>query len=815
MARTVTDLHALVRQASAERFPHPTPPGFPARRQNVSSPGLSLIDLWVFYAMPEVRAISDRISSGVERVNFRPCLNVEGSSGDKCPPLIDEAGELAEGISDRFAADCTEIWAQVRSPSGNQSDIFGPIATSLTVAGDAWQFGYPGTPEMRWDPNGTPMWVGVARHAITELNEQYVVEVGIDGAVKVPSSETVEGHGTAIRIWIPDPQRPAMASTWLVSCVRSLQILSSIYEAVAAVALSRMNAGLIVAPSDQDPNPIPSSQLVNDGNPALYPLGEPLQQALYDELGDHVEDSAQVMDGMSRAVPAVIGVHSSIADKVKWIELARSLDPQLGETIDDLRMRIFRTCPLPPEVSEGMATVSGLGGGNVAAQIDQSEYQRAILPVCERIAWANTQFVLREGLMARGYSQLEVDRVQIGFTAKNLLMPPDRSESAIAIASMKQPVPALSNAELREAAGMGEFAGPEPEEARLHLILHLASANPAYAYLLPLAGLPAPEAPTVESPSEVIDVDETPPAIEAPEEPEDEPAEAQVRQASADPHDVGGDLVAISTRYEESLTVLFGAIIDRMAERASSTIASMSLKKSWAGVRDDIRLAKASAPGLIGALPQVQAQLAAEDVDDGDLFEPALAAFAPRFQSLTTAAQKRAVRTAGAEWSDFEAQADQANAAAWAMAGGLLISEARYRFDGKLPEQTGEASVDPFGIPSGIVRRTSAVAGGDDDVVPGADPDKLSTQNLGSVATALLATAALVQAGRTVVGWEWDYRPEIIRNTFEDHFDLHGEFTEGPEPGDVGGWFCGDHKGCECLMRPVTGLGQRGEGVTF
>lgn len=805
MARTLptADLHALVRQASAERFPHPVPAGMPARRRNLSDPGMSNVDLWAFYSMPEVRTIADRISSGVERVHFRPALNVEGAPADKCPPLINEDGTVLEGISPQLAVDCAEIWSQVRAPSGPQSGIFGAIATCLTVAGDAWQFGYPGTPEMRWDPAGLPMWVGVARDAITELSGEYVCSVGIDGLVRVPVHG--DGHGTAIRIWNEDPQRPAMASTWMASCVRSLQILSSIYEAVAAVALSRMNAGFIITPDDQDQLPIPTSSIVGDGNPGLYPLGTPLRQALYDEIADDVESAQEVMDGLSRAVPSVIGVNSTIADKVRWLETARNMDPQLGERIDDLRGRIFRASPLPPEVSEGMSDLSGLGGGNVAAQIDLSEYQRAILPVCEKIAWANTQFVLREGLLARGYSQLEVDRVQIGFTGKNLLLPPDTSKIAVEVARLPNPVPALSNAELREATGLAEFAGPDPEEAQVHTILHLAAANPAYSYLLPLVGLPAPEPPSPEAPTEVIDVADEP-ALES-----GAPAAWRaggpplppVLQAATDSLDreTGQRQVAIATRYEEQLATLIDSIIARMAERASSRVQSLALRKSWAGVRDTVRTAP---PELVGAVPQVRALLAAESVDDGDLFEPALATFAAQFDNLTRRAQRASIREVGGDWDRVEADADEANAAAWALLGGLLVAEGRRRFEGQLPEQVeGEGALSPFGIPAAVITRVSAVAGGQVDAMVGGANSVTAAVPWRTIATGPIAERAARDAGRVILGYLWDYRPELERNSYEPHLDMHGVF--GFNEDDFDGQTVGDHPGCLCTYAQVYG----------
>jgi hypothetical protein len=802
VARTIAPERALalIRQASAERFPHSVAPGMPARRENLTSPGRSNVDLFSFYNVPEVRAISDRIASGVGRVYFRPALNVEGATGDKCPPLVDEEGMLAEGISPKLAADCAEIWSQVRSPTGGQASLFESIATCLTVAGDAWQFGYPGTPEMRWDPNGTPMWVGVARSAITEKNHEYLVEVGIDGVVKVPCDPEVDGHGCALRIWKQSPLRPAQASVWLTSCIRPIQILSAIYEAVAAVALSRLNAGLIIAPDDQDQLPVNSTSLLGDGTPKQFPLGTSLKQALYDEIGDHVEASQAEVDGWSRAVPAVIGLNSTIADKVKWLELARNMDPELGDRIDDLRARIFRTCPLPPEVSEGMANLSGLGGGNVAQQVDQSEYQRAILPVCETIAEANTLYVLRTGLLERNYSQLEVDRVQIGFSAKNLLMPPDRSDSAIKVASIDPTSTLLSGQEIRESTGLGDFAGPDDDEIQQARVLWLMGKSSDYRYLAPLVGLPEAPEPSVVEPTEVIDTV----SIEAPEV-EARVALPPVRQASAAPEgadtETGYRLVAIATSYEERLATLCESIIARMTERASARLTSLARTKPFAEVRDTIL--DATAPQLLGAVPQVADKLRAESVDDGDLFEPALASFAAQHETMTRKAQKAAVREVGGDWSVVEPEANEANAASWALLGTLLTQEARFRFEGRLPEPlAGEGALSPFGIPSSIIARTSAVAGGQIDAVAGGVNTRTAPTPWTTVSTGPVTNTAAASQGKVVAAYQWLYRPEIERTPFPEHEELDG-LTSEEEDDFGGGWFVGDHAGCLCATAPI------------
>ncbi len=793
MARRITGT-TLVRQASAEYFPKAVPTGQNPRQRNLTDPARSNIDLWGFWAsVPEVRAIADRIQSGVERVNFRPCLNVEGATGDKCPPLIEADGTITEGVTPRFAQDCAEIWAQVRSPSGPQSDIFGAIATSLTVTGDAWQFGYPGTREMRWDPAGDPMWVGLARQALqersTELGRTYIVEVGIDGAVKVPASPDVDGHGTAIRIWAGNPNFLAQGSVWLTSCVRTIQILQGLYEAAAACALSRTNAGFIVAPDDQDQLPVPSAAQLGDGQTTLAPLGTPLTQTLYNEIADDVEASSQVLDGISRATPSVIGVNSTIADKIRWVEIARQIDPQLGDRIDDCRHRIYQACPLPPEIAEGMANLSGLGGGNVADQIDKSEYQRAILPVCERIAWANSEYVLREGLVARGYSVQEASRVQIGFSAKNLLMPPDTSDAAIRLAALPPTSTTLNPSQIRDAAGLGDYDEPDDDDVYRATVLWLCSQSPEYKGLLPSIGIDLPEDPEpMADPEPVV-------------EPDPEP-EVDTRQASADGLDrtTGYRLMAVATRYEEKLATLTEAIIAQLTRRASSRVASLARSSRWADLRPTVQAA--TRPEMVGAVPGVLANLAAEGVDDGDLFEPALATFAPQFEKLTRRHQQAAVRELGGDWDNLEADADESNGAAWALLGTLLIAEARRRFEGVLPDETpGEGALSPFGIPAAIITRTSAVAGGQIDAVAGGANGVTAAVPWQTIATGPLSERAAAQASKVVAGYIWDYRPDLERNSFPPHEDLHGVSSDNED--DFDGFYVGDHAGCLCGTVPV------------
>lgn len=792
MARTLT-----MAQAQAARAPRRTrqasatvyPAAVPGRPRKLPNPDRSQNGLWRWATTPEVWAVADRMSSSVRRVGFFPALNLGDSvPGDQLPPLMDADGQVAEGVDQRLARDAVDVWATVRSPLGSQADLFSMVAFCLSVAADAWQFGYTGRPDLSYAEDGDPMWVGLARHAIEQRSGFYEVDVGADTKVKVPIPADGEPGARAVRIWEPDPRAPARALSWLTAAADPLSKLANIYEAIQAVALSRMNAGVVLAADNQDPARVSHADTVEV---AERELGRPLYEELYAQIADHVEQSTAEANPWARAVPAVVGLDKELVDKVKWLELARSLDPELGNRVDDLRRRVASAARVPAEVILGVGeSVSGIGGGNVADRIDLSEYQRAVAPMCERISFANTVHILQATLLAMGHGEAQVGRVRVGFSADNLLMPPDRTDAAIRVAGLPG-VPAITPAELRDATGLGDFEGPdEGEQLRMLAERLLVAQGGEFGHLLEFLGLPAPPAAPAVEPVEVIDVESEEAAVALP-----------VRSASATPGDtvVGERLVQVAARYEAGLSVLFAAVVARMAERASQRVASLARRGSWAPLRSAVQAAPAR---WVGTVPGVLAKLEAEGVPDSDLFGGALAAFADEFALLTRRAQQRAVREAGGTWDDLEADAEQASAAAWALGGRLLIGEARRRFEGRLPDQgEGEgAGPDPFDMPTSLVRRVSAVAGGDPDQGAGGARG-VATAALASVATGLLARRALASADREVVGWLWDWEIGGERNPYPPHEDLHGAFST--DENDFGGYFVGDHNGCECQAIPV------------
>lgn len=785
------------RQASALEYPRPRG-GRLELMPEIHGIG-EAVDVRRFAATPEVQSVAGRLSWAAGRIVYRPCKAVaEGETGDTAVPLIDGEGNVLEVIDPRLAEDCADIWSQVRSPLGRQSDLWRSLVWSLGVSADGWLFSYPAAPDLTYDPEAARVvWLAVGRPALKRQGEFYILDVGTGLPQRIPAATPERPGGRAIRVWDPDPDAPARARSWLHSCVRSLEILVGIYEAVGATALTALNAGLILTPDDQDKHPTQATGY-GDDHPATG-RDTPLFEQLFSLVGDHVEKSAAEMDGISRVLPPTIGMNSDLIDKVKWLEIARTLDPELGSRIDDLRKRVAIACPLPPEIMLGLGdSVAGIGGGNVADQITEDEFRMGHASYCELVSSATTTYILRAGLLSGAAASGNMwpfdvaATVQIGYDASALTRPLDRSQRAVELGQGDNPI--LAHQEVREACGMGEFSGPDEEETQVNRILRLMEKSPDYAYLGPLVGLPEPPttnwARTPDPDPAAANTAETGAVAQA------SAISVPSRELPAAAPDVGALLTAIGSRFEDRLAVLADAMAAAMADRAGGRVVVMSRQASWASVRQAVAAAPRSAKGSPAG---VAALLAASGSSDDELFGGAALPFAERFASLTSDAQASAVSAAGGEWAAVSADGDAAGLAAWVLLVSLLLAESRRRFEGRSLEDGTAMAAAP--VPIGLVRRVSAVAGGDPDPGQGAGVIGRTTSACMTIATGSLVLGVLTNRGAEVTGWTWIH--DSPENPYPDHDDLDGE-TSGLDK-DFSGFFPSDHAGCLCVLQPIIG----------
>jgi hypothetical protein len=145
--------------------------------------------------------------------------------------------------------------------------------------------------------------------------------------------------------------------------------------------------------------------------------------------------------------------------------------------------------------------------------------------------------------------------------------------------------------------------------------------------------------------------------------------------------------------------------------------------------------------------------------------------------------------------------------AAIARAEGVLIDGMMELADRNVfqpPMIVDEGEATTLRIPTPLLRRVMAVAGGALGVGAGLDPDA-------EAAFGLAFGPLLARLTPEVADLEWVYGPGVRSKHFQPHRELDGgRFTGPTDPGLSGSvfaafpyWYPGDHQGCQCSWKPV------------
>jgi hypothetical protein len=264
------------------------------------------------------------------------------------------------------------------------------------------------------------------------------------------------------------------------------------------------------------------------------------------------------------------------------------------------------------------------------------------------------------------------------------------------------------------------------------------------------------------------------------------------------------------TRLEEACE----AALDQAIARAGAKL------KSYANGNRDVRATLLAVdardvPTVLGAdraRRLVADTFASESQRREDLFAAVLVTLLLSYHRVTQTAYARALKLLGVKVLAAGEVAPAgvtgipaAEVAANIDRGGIVLRESmlaladREVFDPVTAPAVGELS--SFRVPSSVVRRTLAAAGGA-DVQPGLEP-------LLSEPGGLTFGPTLAKYEPPVLGWVWDYGLEPRIQPYEPHMELDGQTFSGPddpalegvEPDGSSGW-PGGHSGCRCDAWP-------------
>lgn len=686
--------------------------------------------LWkVYHSSPEVHFIVQSVMKAISRVKFLPTLKngrtLYDSSG--VPRIDKDLAEAAVGILERL-----------KGPMGGQSQLIGSLAACLALAADGWLIGYIGDPTTgQPDPSGEEMWATVSRDRIRT----------VAGAVKLKIDDgeyvEVKGQFKIIRFWFPASDRPTSADSWVTPLIRTIDLLRESYEALAAVTLSQINAGIIIVPSEQDLPQLQSAQQIElQTDPQTNEsIRQDFAQTLADQIADFVEGAANTIDGSYRISPIVVPVDSDMRN-LEWIPIGRTIDPQLATTIEALRYQIAVGCPYPTETLLGQNQSKFYQGVQNVERLDQETFRHIYDPMCELIADGLKRYILFSYLEEMGFTPEEYEQLDIGWDNTQIVSPTDNCEKAIKLYSLDPP--AITREELRE--DCGKEAEPEGD--------------------YPGEGANAPTAQPVSS---------APPVAQA--------SAAQVTKSYS----------RVSQEYIEKLGLICDQTVTRMQERAGNRLRSLANKPDLKPIRETMHSVE---PENVGQLPGIEKFAQNNGETDESLFGEVLNKLEPQYLRLTraTIAERNAIVKENTDEELDDTDDSPLIAAGWVvLAAGILALAKKRFFTGTTEEVSSPEKPAAHTIPTALLRQTASTVGG-------AQPEQSDRY---SIATGPRTIAAYTQAGFSHVGWSWNYGDPATRiNPFEPHEEVNHSLSALDLQG-FGGLYPGDHPYCQCILDPV------------
>jgi hypothetical protein len=250
------------------------------------------------------------------------------------------------------------------------------------------------------------------------------------------------------RVWRMHPQFSDDADAAMHGVLSECGELLLINRLIRASVRSRLSAGLLYVADELrfqksgDPDGA-------EPDPDVDPFEEELTLALTDPVGDS--------DSPSEIVPLIIRGPSQFADSgIKLIDLGRTFDTTLVQRHDQTLQRILMGLEIPQDMISGFSKVRF---SNVQA-ISQDFLKSYLEPMAVLIAEAITTVFLRPALIARGFNEELVNRVQVWYDPSEVVLTPDRSDAADN--GYKQML--VSGASWRRAHGFTDADAPSPDE---------------------------------------------------------------------------------------------------------------------------------------------------------------------------------------------------------------------------------------------------------------------------------------------------------------------------------------------------------------
>jgi hypothetical protein len=455
---------------------------FKARRQSASTAWQT--EAWEYYdAIGEVKYAFNLVASVVSRIRLYAAV-------------VDNPAETPVSIRGtdivdiKLASAAERALQRLDSAYGGQAGLLKDAALNLQVTGECYLVQVPerigsGLPES-WD-------IRSVDELQVDQKGNYIVNPRRDlgGGASMASSMST-GNKDVIRlpqgayvgrIWRSHPRYSMESDSSLRGLLDLCAELLLLNRTFRATARSRLNAGALYLPDGLSvaASPDPDYPYDEEGNYNEQFNAEEAADDFEDQLIDAMTTPIKDEDSASAVVPLIIRGPAELGDKIKQFKFERSFDPALAERSDRVLERIMQGLDVPKDIVTGLANVKYSN----ALQIDESLYKAHIEPLMLLIVDALTVMYLRPYLIANGYPESEVGKVQIWYDPSQVATRNDRASDA----DMGFDKMAISFDSWRRAHGFSEGDAPSPNELATRLLIQkgMISAETSEALLATIA----------------------------------------------------------------------------------------------------------------------------------------------------------------------------------------------------------------------------------------------------------------------------------------------------------------------------------------
>lgn len=723
-----------------------------------------------------------------------------------------------------------------RIPFDHDPDGFtARLDENLGLVGEVW------THIDRRDGNDTFHVRSVSEISVT--SDGRVTLNGLPGSSTTGARQIDPDGEDLLRLWRPHPQWGQLADAPMRALLDTAEAVVLAGREQRAAARSRLAGnGILLLPEGMsmvrtrtDDDDLDDDSIMSDTFMADF------TEAMLAPIRD---------DGDAQAVvPIVLRGNPEDLEKVRHVMLQRADADKLIEREAAALLRMLRGLDVQPEQVEGSAGLNHW----TSWQVDARAVRDQIQPAAETIASCMRQAFMRPALESLGHRDLS--RITIAVDTSPLTENPNRGQDARdAHAAF-----VISDEALRRELGFDDEDKPGDEEVLRRLAASGRLPVVDTAEMLGLRREPERERITVQGETVRPSLPAAEPVRTAESRPVARPGEVTperatpvaptsntppgpVVAAATDPTqgwrvdaDASRRLADIDAALTERVSVAAEAAVQRVLERAGARV------RTAAGRKDRDKALAASLVGLDTHL--IPATLGREQVE---AFVPVADLITDSYDRLHTQVDgwlaDAATHTAdavcavlGLDPRDTRGRAVHGQvvtrlgltaAQAWPILAAALDEAAEDGLFDPDPDGDEQGETSPGLVPVQAITDALAAAGGETPALVAAGgygggrrrrqrrPVKRKPGAIPTTgpATGPVARDVIADQGAVLLGWTWQYRPELSRATFDPHKQLDGQtFTSWRDPilatsaatSWVGDYFHPrDHRGCRCTASP-------------